>query len=50
MANVDRPQGLRYVGSLTAAKMNGKVRAYSVDSSNSAPIGIGDPVKKTVRP
>jgi hypothetical protein len=24
--------------------MNGKIRTYSVDSSNSAPIGIGDPV------
>ena len=44
MANADKPFGLRYVGSVSTAEMNGKVRIYDVDSSNSAPIGIGDPV------
>lgn len=44
MANVDRPRGLRPVGTLSGAPWQGAVREYSVDASNATAIFNGDPV------
>lgn len=45
MANVDRPNGLRPVGTLGAANWNGKVNMYVVESANDTAIFVGDLVK-----
>lgn len=45
MANVDRPNGLRPVGTLGAANWNGKVGMYVVESANDTAIFVGDLVK-----
>jgi len=44
MANVDRPRGLRPVGTLSGAAWQGAVREYPVDSSNATAIFKGDAV------
>lgn len=45
MANVDRPNGLRPVGTKGAANWTGKVNMYVVESANDTAIFIGDLVK-----
>jgi len=45
MANVDRPNGLRPVGTLGAANWNGKVGMYAVDATDATAIYVGDLVK-----
>lgn len=42
MANVDRPNGLRPIGTLNGSPMNAAIREYSVDSSNATAIFPGD--------
>ena len=44
MANVDRPSGLRPIGSLDGSPYNGPVRHRPVDSSNGTAIFVGDAV------
>lgn len=45
MANVDRPNGLRPVGTGLGAPWNGKVNMYVVESANDTAIFVGDLVK-----
>lgn len=45
MANVDRPNGLRPVGTLGAANWSGKVGTYAVASDDTTAIFVGDLVK-----
>ena len=45
MANVDRPSGLKPVGTIGAANWNGKVNMYVVNSANDTAIFVGDLVK-----
>jgi hypothetical protein len=45
MANVDRPQGLKPVGTGLGAPWNGKVNMYVVESANDTAIFVGDLVK-----
>ena len=45
MANVDRPNGLRPVGTLGAANWNGKVGMYAVAADDTTAIFVGDLVK-----
>jgi len=47
MANVDRPNGLRPVGTLGAANWNGKMSTYAVASDDTTAIFVGDLVKLT---
>lgn len=47
MANVDRPNGLRPVGTGLGAPWNGKVNMYVVESANDTAIFVGDLVKLT---
>lgn len=41
MANVDRPSGLRPIGTLSGADWNSKVREYEVDANTAVAIGVG---------
>lgn len=45
MANVDRPRGAILIGTIDGSPVNGGVREYAVDSSNSTAIFPGDFVK-----
>lgn len=45
MANADTPFGLRPVANVSSGSYTGGVRAYSVPTSDSTAIFIGDPVK-----
>lgn len=45
MANTDRPNGLRPVGTGLGAPWNGKVNMYVVESANDTAIFVGDLVK-----
>lgn len=47
MANVDRQNGLRPVGSLSGAPWTGKVNMYAVASDDTTAIFVGDLVKLT---
>jgi len=42
MANVDRPSGARFVGTIDGSAPNGVMRTYPVDSSNGTAIFPGD--------
>lgn len=44
MANVDRPNGFRFVKTLTGTPVSAMIRQYNVDSSNASAIFIGDAV------
>lgn len=45
MANVDRPQGLKPVGTVTGGPWSGKVMEYAVASDDGTAIFVGDLVK-----
>jgi hypothetical protein len=45
MANVDRPNGFKLVGTISGTGINGNMRHYNVDSSNATAVFVGDAVK-----